>query len=93
MITMSVGELKPNFSEVLKNVVDGENVIISYGRKKKKVAVMVPYAKFIKNSKTKTKDASVINNDLDAYCGKWIQDEEFDKALKAFDKIDEEAWL
>ncbi|HLF35365.1 MAG TPA: type II toxin-antitoxin system prevent-host-death family antitoxin [Cyclobacteriaceae bacterium] len=42
MKTMSVGELKANFSEVLKRVLSGEEIVISYGRKKEIVARIVP---------------------------------------------------
>lgn len=42
MKTMSVGELKTHFSEVLKRVLDGEEIGISYGRKKEIVACIVP---------------------------------------------------
>ncbi len=43
MKTMTVGELKTHFSEVLEQLVrNGEPVIISYGRKKEQVAAIVP---------------------------------------------------
>ena len=42
MKTMSVGEFKANFSEVLKLVLAGEEIGILYGRKKEIVARMVP---------------------------------------------------
>ncbi len=45
MKTMTVGELKAHFSEVLSQVVDGGHpVAISYGRKKEMVAAIVPYS-------------------------------------------------
>lgn len=40
---MSVGELKAQFSEVLERVRSGESVGILYGKKKKPVAMIVPY--------------------------------------------------
>ena len=43
MKTKSVGELKTNFSEVLERVKKGESTVISYGRKKEKIAVIIPY--------------------------------------------------
>ena len=43
MKTMTVGEFKTHFSEALDQVKQGETVIISYGRKKEKVAALVPY--------------------------------------------------
>lgn len=46
MQTMTVGEVKAHFSEVLEMVQRGEDVVISYGRKKEKVAVLVPFAHY-----------------------------------------------
>lgn len=42
MKTMSVGEFKANFSEVLKRVLAGEEIGILYGKKKEVVAKLVP---------------------------------------------------
>lgn len=43
MKTLTVGELKANFSDVLSTVLrTGEAVVISYGKKKEKVAALVP---------------------------------------------------
>lgn len=42
MKTMSVGEFKANFSDVLKRVLAGEEVGISYGKRKEIVAKLVP---------------------------------------------------
>lgn len=45
MKTMTVGELKAHFSEVLGQMLkNGEPVAISYGKKKEKVAAIVPYS-------------------------------------------------
>lgn len=43
MKTLPVGELKAQFSEVLEKVKRGESFGILYGRKKKPVAMIVPY--------------------------------------------------
>lgn len=43
MRTLTIGELKTHFSEVLEHVKQGETVVISYGRKKEKVAALIPY--------------------------------------------------
>ena len=43
MKTMAVGELKAQFSEVLEKVKQGESFGIIYGRKKKPIAMIVPY--------------------------------------------------
>jgi antitoxin (DNA-binding transcriptional repressor) of toxin-antitoxin stability system len=42
METMTVGDFKANFSEVLKKVLNGEEVAISYGKRKEIVARLVP---------------------------------------------------
>jgi len=43
MQTMTVGHFKAHFSEVLDIVQHGQDVVISYGKKKEKIAVLVPY--------------------------------------------------
>jgi antitoxin (DNA-binding transcriptional repressor) of toxin-antitoxin stability system len=42
MKVLSVGEFKANFSEVLKTVLAGEEIGISYGKRKEIVARLVP---------------------------------------------------
>lgn len=46
MQTMTVGRFKAHFSEVLDLVLHGEDIVISYGKKKEKIAVLVPYARY-----------------------------------------------
>lgn len=46
MKTLPVGEFKTHFSEVLEDIKKGDEVAISYGKKKEKIAVLVPYAKY-----------------------------------------------
>ena len=46
MQTLPVGELKTHFSEVLTRVQHGEEFVVSYGRKKEKIAVIIPYAHY-----------------------------------------------
>ena len=48
MKTLAVGELKTHFSEVLEDVKRGEEYVVCYGRKKEKVAVLIPYEKYEK---------------------------------------------
>ncbi len=43
---LTIGEFKAQFSEVLASVQAGESVIVCYGRKKERVAALVPYAQF-----------------------------------------------
>ncbi len=44
MKTLPVGELKAQFSEVLEKVQNGETFGILYGKKKKPIAMIVPYS-------------------------------------------------
>jgi prevent-host-death family protein len=46
MKTMQIGELKTNFSRVIERVKSGEKIIVSYGKSKENVAVIVPYAEY-----------------------------------------------
>ena len=46
MQTMTVGHFKAHFSEVLDIVQHGQDVVISYGKKKEKIAVLVPYDRY-----------------------------------------------
>ena len=48
MKTLQVGEFKSHFSEVIENIKNGEEVAISFGKKKEKIAVLVPYSKYMK---------------------------------------------
>ncbi len=45
MKTIQIGDLKTHFSEILNQVKNGNEIIISYGRKKEKIAKIVPYKK------------------------------------------------
>jgi len=51
MQTLSIGELKSRFSEVLGRLRGGQEILISYGKKKEKVAVLVPYSSYKRRSK------------------------------------------
>ncbi|MSQ70715.1 MAG: type II toxin-antitoxin system Phd/YefM family antitoxin [Betaproteobacteria bacterium] len=46
MRTLTIGELKAGFSDILTAVRAGESIIVCYGRKKQRVAALVPYAEF-----------------------------------------------
>jgi antitoxin (DNA-binding transcriptional repressor) of toxin-antitoxin stability system len=43
MKTLPVGEVKAQLSEILEKVKQGESVGILYGRKKRPIAMIVPY--------------------------------------------------
>lgn len=51
MKVLSVGEFKAKFSDVVQELLQGQEVAVSYGKKKEKIGVFVPY----KNHKKKTK--------------------------------------
>jgi len=46
METFSIGEMKSRFSEIIGELRKGREIIVSYGKKKEKIAVLVPYAKY-----------------------------------------------
>ena len=43
MKTLPVGEFKTHFSEVINQVKAGEEITITYGRRKENIAVVIPY--------------------------------------------------
>lgn len=47
MKTIAVAELKANFSTFLKELEEGQEIVVSFGRKKEKLAVLVPYATYM----------------------------------------------
>lgn len=51
MKTLAVGEFKSRFSEVLDEVKTGAEIVITYGRKKENIAVIIPYENFKKRNK------------------------------------------
>ena len=46
MKTLGVGEVKAHFADILERVKGGEKVIVGYGKRKEKVAVIVPYTEY-----------------------------------------------
>ncbi len=53
MRTIQVGEFKATFAEILEGVKKGEEYVISFGRKKLNVAVLVPFKNYKKPQKRK----------------------------------------
>ena len=53
MKTLPVGELKAQFSEVLEKVKSGESFVILYGKKKKPIAMIVPYKDSVEKKERK----------------------------------------
>lgn len=50
MKTLQVGELKAQFSKIIEEVKNGEEVTISYGKKHEKVAVIIPFNQYQKKN-------------------------------------------
>ena len=48
MQTLTIGELKSRFSEVLGCLREGQEIVISFGKRKEKIAVLVPYSHYKK---------------------------------------------
>lgn len=48
MKMLAVGEFKTHFSEVLEDVKHGQEYVVCYGRKKEKVAVLIPFENYRK---------------------------------------------
>ena len=46
MNLLTVGEFKAKFSKVVKMVLSGKQVGITYGKKKEPIAVLLPYKKY-----------------------------------------------
>lgn len=53
MKTIPVAELKAHFSRIIKEVQNGEEIIISYGKQKVKIAVLIPYSRYKKKNNIK----------------------------------------
>jgi prevent-host-death family protein len=53
MKIMQVGELKAQFSKVLESVQQGEEVIISRGRKRENIAVIIPFSEYKEKNRVK----------------------------------------
>lgn len=59
MKVFQVGELKSKFSNVLDCIRKGEEITISYGKKKEKIAVIIPYSKY---KKAKSRKLGILKN-------------------------------
>ncbi len=53
MKSLTVGEFKAQFSDVLKEVQAGQPIAITYGKKRTKLAVLVPYDQYMEVSERK----------------------------------------
>jgi prevent-host-death family protein len=50
MKTLPVGEFKTHFSKVISDVKSGERIIVTFGKKKENVAVIIPYKEYIQKN-------------------------------------------
>lgn len=71
MKSIQVGQLKTDFSAILKSIQDnGTKYIIEYGKKHKKVAMIIPYDKHLEKSEKRkfglleNKGSFAIKNDF-----------------------------
>lgn len=53
MKTLTVGDFKTKFSDVLQSLKQGQSFVVSYGRKKAKIAVIIPYEKYVNTTPRK----------------------------------------
>jgi antitoxin (DNA-binding transcriptional repressor) of toxin-antitoxin stability system len=51
MKTLTVANLKADFSNVLEDIKKGNEVIIEYGKKHEKLAVIIPYKKYARKKR------------------------------------------
>ena len=51
MKSIAVGAFKAQFSSVIKEVQEGPPIAITYGKKRTKLAVLVPYDQYVKSAK------------------------------------------
>ena len=51
MKSIGIGEFKAQFSSVIKEVQEGHPIAITYGKKRTKLAVLVPYDQYVKSAK------------------------------------------
>ena len=51
MIKLQSAKAKTHFSSVLKTIEAGKEIAITYGKKNKTVAVIIPYEKWLKSKK------------------------------------------
>jgi prevent-host-death family protein len=76
MKTLSVAEVRTNFSSLLKEVESGNEIGISFGRKKETIAVIIPIEEY---KRIKTRKLGTLQGKASVeFKGDWkISDEEF----------------
>lgn len=75
MKTMTVGELKAQFSTVLDQIKQGETIVICHGRRHEKIAALIPYRQITTGERPlgllQSRASCVIHEDFE------LDDEEF----------------
>jgi antitoxin (DNA-binding transcriptional repressor) of toxin-antitoxin stability system len=51
MKTLTIANLKADFSSIMNDVRNGEEILVEYGKKREKVAIIVPYKKYIQKKR------------------------------------------
>ncbi|AFM11513.1 type II toxin-antitoxin system Phd/YefM family antitoxin [Turneriella parva] len=77
---LMVADFKARFSDVLAKVRNGEEVVLEYGRRHEKIAVLVPYEKYRRLTAGKTKrQAGTLAGKVEVFFGKDFKmtDQEF----------------
>jgi antitoxin (DNA-binding transcriptional repressor) of toxin-antitoxin stability system len=46
MKTLTIAHLKADFSSIINEVRNGEEILVEYGKKREKVAIIIPYKKY-----------------------------------------------
>ncbi len=54
MHTIGVGELKAHFSDVLNGIRRGEEFVITFGRRKSRLAALIPFRRYRSSKKKRT---------------------------------------
>ena len=77
--TFQVAEAKAHFSAIVKDVEEGNEVAIAYGKKKEKVAVIVPYGEWEKAQKGPKRQLGTLEGKMSVAFAKdfKMSDEEF----------------
>lgn len=79
MRTLAIGEFKSRFSSVLADIKSGHPVAVTYGKSRRRLAVLLPYARY---HRTSTRRLGLLENKAKCTVKKdfAMSDEEFVKS-------------
>ena len=60
MKTLQLAEAKTHFSSVIQDIQNGNEVAISYGKKKQTIAVIIPYEKWKKSKISRKRELGTL---------------------------------